>query len=375
MTRLKYRDPADGLYKLLPVGGGGGSEEVVISAGVAPALNEELWVDLSEVGPIYDWSYADNRYLLNGFRNAVRNGDMSIAQRGNGPFTSGYTVDGWFPVFVGGAVSITRTPASAGGSALLVTAVSGQTATSHYADIRQYIEDVNTLNGKTVTLSFLAKAASGTPQMAVMLSQMFGTGGSSSVTTAVQVVTLSSTLTRYSATFVLPSTAGKTIGADDSQLRVIFRLSSGTDYTSGGIPLQNNTFTLTEVQLEEGAAKTPFERLPQQQQLAWCQRYFWHHQADVDPDTAWVGHCISATAVYAPVKYPVTMRAVPTVVNTATWLTRSATGSGTTVSGFSAPTNASQEGLTLIATTTGMVAGNASELMLRSNGFSASAEL
>lgn len=50
MTRLKYLDPADGLYKLLPVGGSGGGtapDEVYVGPTEPPDPDVELWYDTS----------------------------------------------------------------------------------------------------------------------------------------------------------------------------------------------------------------------------------------------------------------------------------------------------------------------------------------
>lgn len=284
MTRLKYLDPADGQYKLLPVGGGtgGGPDEVTISPDAPGSPYTDLWVDTDAPAPVVDWSVADNRYLASGFRNQFRNGDMQIAQRGNGPWTTnGYMADGWQQTFTGGAVSTSRVPQAPGaGPPLMVTTVSGQSAANHYASFMQAIEDVNTFSGQTVTMSFSMKAASGAPKVCVELQQVFGTGGSPSPTVTTLVkdqLAISTTLSRYSFTFTVPSVAGKTLGANgNSHLLVIINYSLGSNYApgEGTIGVQNNTFSITDVQLEAGNTASPFERLPVQQQLAWCQRYF-----------------------------------------------------------------------------------------------------
>ena len=81
-------------------------------------------------------------------RNVVRNGDMSIWQRGYGPHTSAYACsDGWMNSFTGATpTSVSRVIAPVGsGSALLQATVSGQAATADWASILQRIENVETL--------------------------------------------------------------------------------------------------------------------------------------------------------------------------------------------------------------------------------------
>ena len=58
MTRLKYLDPADGQYKLLPVGGGGGgatgpNEVFVGTSDPGTSTGFELWYDTDAVDPYY----------------------------------------------------------------------------------------------------------------------------------------------------------------------------------------------------------------------------------------------------------------------------------------------------------------------------------
>jgi hypothetical protein len=254
-------------------------------------------------------------------RNVFRNGDMGIAQRGNGAFTgSQITADGWWQYFSGGTSSTTRTVQALGlGSPLLVTTLAGQAAAGDFMMIDHHIEGVGTLSGATVTLSFSAKAASGTPKIGIELDQYFGAGGSPSTRTytAVGTVTLSTTLTRYTVTTTIPSVVGKTLGTDGSDfLGIDFFYSAGSTYASraSSIGIQNNTFSITDIQLETGPTVTSFEKLSQQAQLAWCQRYFWRMSSQ---GANWfrfgVGVVRAGTIADVSIQYPVTMRVTPTV--------------------------------------------------------------
>jgi len=221
-------------------------------------------------------------------RNVVRNGDMSIAQRGNGSFTTTgvYTADGWTKDHVGGTHTVNRTttapgslPGGSAASAVLDVITSGQAAAGDFSSITQRVESVRTLAGQQATLSFIAYAATGTPKIGVEVIQFFGSGGSPSslVLTAMGAVTLSTTSTRYTVALTVPSIAGKTLGTNgDDRLQINLWTSAGSTFAAraGSIGIQNSTISITDVQLEAGPVATPFERLPQQTQLAWCQRYF-----------------------------------------------------------------------------------------------------
>ena len=126
------------------------------------------------------------------------------------------------------------------------------------------IEGVNTCAGKIITLSFYAKADATKP-LGVSMVQNFGSGGSSPVYIAGQLVPLSSGWARYSLQFQLPSMSGKTIGTDSS-LQVVFWFDGGSTvvgtYNISSMVQQSGTFDLACVQLEEGTVATPFEELP-----------------------------------------------------------------------------------------------------------------
>jgi hypothetical protein len=209
-------------------------------------------------------------------KNKIINGDFGIWQRGSSfsPATSDtYTADRWFQNSGNNTDNfITRqtfTPGTAPvagyeGEYYLrwVTNPAGSGGT--FKNLTQRVEDVRTLSGQTVTLSFWAKADAAR-DVSTLLQQNFGSGGSASVNTSGTTFTLTTSWVRYSTTVTLPSVAGKTIGSS-SFLRVNF-----------GLPL-NTAFTIEfwGVQLEAGSVATPFQTATGtlQGELAACQRYY-----------------------------------------------------------------------------------------------------
>ena len=270
-----------------------------------------------------------NDYLspYQGFRNAIINGDFRINQRGFTSLTSGaYFFDRWS--FGNNTGTVTVTPQTFAVGSPAVTGyesptfarqvVSGQSGTSALAYIDQKIEDVRTFANSTITISFWAKAASGTPKIALEILQNFGSGGSpsSSVFTYVNQVTISTTWARYSITTIVPNINDKTIGstANTSFLQIQFWTSAGSDFNSrtGSLGIQSNTFDFWGVQVERGPVATPFEQRPIQTELALCQRYFYN------PSTVYGTTFMSMnTNQFGEIltwAFPVTMRAVPTAV-------------------------------------------------------------
>ena len=146
-----------------------------------------------------------------------------------------------------------------------ITNLGGASGNTFY-DFSTQIEGVDTLQNKQVTISFYARSASGSNQIVVKTEQYFGGGGGSApvFNTSAPITIAVGVWQRYSVTFQLALTAGKTLGGNgDNTLNVIFTL-----------PL-NTTFDLylACVQIEEGATASPFEVPPYAETFEQCQRY------------------------------------------------------------------------------------------------------
>ena len=253
-------------------------------------------------------------------RNKIINGKMNIAQRGTG-FTDPndvYTLDRWkinVDSLTGAAWSVSQDTTAQDainyGNLLRysVTTVGSMT----FADIRQPIEDVRTLQGKQVTVSFLLRYGAVGKTITARLEQNFGSGGSAQVITTVFTATGSTDagFTRYSGTVTLPSVAGKTIGAGNS-LALVLKLTA---------PNAGDYVDVTHVQLEEGSVATPFEQRPIGTELALCRRYYEKSYAlGTAPATAtptnmvqeWV---VSGAGAYqsSGVRFTQEKRALPTI--------------------------------------------------------------
>ena len=119
-------------------------------------------------------------------KNKIINGDFFVNQRAFTSTTSlGYCFDRFATNFsvVGGttASAQTFTPGTApvaGYEArnFFRAVTTSQTGTSNIVQLYQMIEDVRTLAGQTATISFWAKAASGTPKIGIEMVQQFGSG-------------------------------------------------------------------------------------------------------------------------------------------------------------------------------------------------------
>ena len=268
--------------------------------------------------------------LPSSFRNLIINGDFRINQRAFTSITASdtYGFDRWAFQASGGTSTMTPqtftvgSPAATGyeSANFCRLATSGQTLTGHYSILYQKIEDVRTFANSTVTVSFWAKAASGTPKIALEFGQVFGTGGSPSadVNTYAGQSTISTSWARYSITATVPSITGKTIGttANTSLLGMNFWVSAGSTFNSrtGSIGLQNNTFDIWGVQIERGSVATPFEQRPIQQELAMCQRYYYRF-IDGSGQPIGLGMYTFTSLVAFYITFPVTMRIAPVLVS------------------------------------------------------------
>lgn len=271
-------------------------------------------------------------------KNRIINGDFYINQRAfSSSTTSGaYNFDRWQQVFSGGTQTITPQTFTLGAAPVagyegktfcrIVTA--SQSAAGDYSAQTQKMESVRTFAGQTVTVSFWAKASTGTPNIGISGLQNFGTGGSPSanviVTGTVQAIT--SSWARYSATLTVPSISGKTIGTNnDDYFRADIWTSAGTTISGLGYPavgVQNVTIDIWGVQVEAGATATPFQTASGslEGELAMCQRYYYRVTADRAFSVLASGFASSTTVARLTAPFPVTMRVQPTAVE---WTTLS----------------------------------------------------
>ena len=229
---------------------------------------------------------------------------------------------------------------------------SGFTGVDTIVNLRQTIEDVRTLANQTVTVSFWAKAATGTPNIGFQFSQQFGSGGTTAVNTSFGIKTITTSWQRYSFTGTLPSIAGTTIGSGSFLLSSIW-VSQGSNF-SAGVPqvgVQNNTFDVWGVQIEAGNVATPFQTASGSigGELALCQRYYFRNTPGTGYGiVATGGVCFSTTTALFGLQFPVTMRIYPTSPEwgnlqlfdsgntqyTLSAVTVSALNSGPSISGF-----------------------------------------
>jgi hypothetical protein len=267
-------------------------------------------------------------------KNAIINGDFGVWQRGAGAFTGltgTYSSDRWTFYGQGSGVSHsatreTFTPATA--------PVAGYEGTFFYRDVItsgadaatqmiviQKIEDVRKFAGQTVTVSFWAKANTGTPKVGIEFYQDFGSGGSGAVSGTGQSVTISTSWARYSATFSVPSISGKTVGTGSSLfLNLWLSAGSSSATRSGTVGLQSGTFDIWGVQVEAGSVATAFQTATGtiQGELAACQRYYYRFTQAEGSGLTGQGIASSTTVARCLIQHPVVMRVAPTSMDYST---------------------------------------------------------
>lgn len=245
-------------------------------------------------------------------KNRIINGDFGIWQRGTSftnPADNGFTVDRFRQNSnASGRTAIWSQQSFAPGNAIpgyeptfffrYAQTVAGTGAT--YTNfLIQPIEDARTFAGQTITLSFWAKADAART-VTPILGQEFGSGGSTSLYTTGNSVTLTTSWVRYSFPFFLPSVSGKTFGAGNT-LSVILAAANNIV----------QTIDIWGLQLESGNVATPFTTATGNpaSELAACQRYFVRYGAN----TIAVGNYFSSNNFYPTLWHKVTMRVAPSV--------------------------------------------------------------
>ena len=252
-------------------------------------------------------------------KNAVINGAFDNWQRGTSiSLTSNvntYAADRFVAVctYSAGSSTVTRqtfTPGTApvsGYEAQYFSRLTCGTTTTVWG-YRQRLEDVRTFAGQTVTLSFWIKASAANATTAIQFAQVFGSGGSSTVTVDLTGPSITTSWQRFTVTAAIPSVSGKTIGTS-SYLEM-------TVYSTTGIATSLAVDTWGW-QVEAGSTATAFQTATGtiQGELAACMRYYYKIQSGNNlPISLAVGD--SSNIALAAVVLPVPMRTGPTLDQT-----------------------------------------------------------
>ena len=257
----------------------------------------------------------------------VINSAMQVWQRGTsiGSITSTatYTADRWCAIS-GASTTVTVSRQTTSDTtnlpniqyALRQQRNSGQTGTSQ-VQLSQSMETINSIPfaGKTVTMSFYARAGANFSSTSSNLSAYLTTGTGtdqnafSTYTGASYTITSNVTLTTTWQRFSVTGTVGSTV----TELAPTFL------YTPVGTAGTNDYYEVTGVQVEVGSQATPFrtQGITYQQELALCQRYYFRNVNGASTGVfAGGGVAFSTTAGIVPVVMPVPMRITPTTLDT-----------------------------------------------------------
>ena len=279
---------------------------------------------------------------ISGARNRIINGDMRIDQRNGGasvtPTTTGYTLDRWFAGLSQSSKYSVQRNAGSVAPPVGFTNYLGVTSLSAYSvlstdtfTIQQRIEGFNVADlgwgaagAQSITLSFWVR------------SSITGTHSGSLWNNAFNraypfIFTVSASNTWEQKTVTIAGDTSGTWAVDNSiGIGLSFNLGSGSSSsaTAGAwgstgvnaatgavsvVGTNGATFYITGVQIESGSVATPFERRSYEQELALCQRYC-TSLANGNTCSIGIGQAFSASAAGATVRFPVTMRAAPTLV-------------------------------------------------------------
>jgi hypothetical protein len=340
--------------------------------------------DIRALGDAIDTSVWNVGYGQAG-KNKIINGDFAVNQRAFTSTTTSdtYGFDRWFAPLNDGTCTYsaqTFTPGAApvaGYEAANFARIqtTGQTLTTARAAFNQKIENVRTFAGQTVTVSFWAKAATGTPNVSTEFAQNFGTGGSPSASvTAIGVnkIAITTSWVRYSVSVSIPSISGKTLGTtvNTGHLQFALYVSAGSFYDArtNNLGIQSNTFDIWGVQVEYGSTATPFQTATGtiQGELAACQRYYYRITPSAIGNRLASAACDSITLSESVIQFPVTLRTAPTALEqSGTAADYTLRVAGSTITCSSVPTFLNATPFTVgtnFAVAAGLVAGQAANI-------------
>jgi hypothetical protein len=305
--------------------------------------------------------------------NYLVNSSFLIWQRATSQTTSGYgSDDRWSNDNLGSTKTASRQTSTDTERAFFNspyysrTVVSSVAEAGNFALKAQRIEDVTKLAGKTITVSFWAKADA-SKNVVITLDQRFGTGGSPSAnlfSADFKKVALTSTWQYKTVTLVLPSIVGKTLGTDGihtTATTFAFWFDAGSNFNARADSLgqQSGTFDIAEVKLEVGSVATPFSLAGGDYagELQKCMRYYEKISADTGFGRFGTGFVASPTSAWATVLFA-KKRRPPDITSFGNFIVAS-----TNIQPGSITVDAvSTTSANLILTTTGQTAGQAFQL-------------
>ena len=256
-------------------------------------------------------------------KNPVLNSNFSVWQRGTSiaiaASASGYSADRWCAASQGanGAMTVSRQATSDTTNlpniqyCARVQRNSGQTGTSPILLVNSF-ESINSipLAGKTVTMSFYARAGANFSTTGIGANIISGTGtdqnraivgytGEVSITGS---ATLTTTWQRFTVSGIIPATA--------TEIATYF------SYTPTGTAGANDYFEVTGVQLEVGSTASAYapNGATYQGELAACQRYY-YRQNGTNNTPFGFGMSASTTSFRLSLPYKQPMRVSPSSID------------------------------------------------------------
>ena len=314
-------------------GGGSGSESAVGGSGGSGMVEIREYIK-------------NGNYVENGFKNIIINGDMRIAQRGTS-FTisqtsSVYTLDRWKQEnnHNAGSIAVSQ-DFSVSPSAGVINSIkiSNPNGNDSGMDSDQFIVLLQKIEGHNVrpfieenlVLSFWVRSSK-----AGVYCVSLRNGGYDRSYVHEFTINDNNTWERKAVVFPMNYSGGTWDYGDGTGLILTFCLAGGSSYqtTKGSwrngnyfctsnqtnwLNETDNSFYLTNVQLEEGTVPTSFEQRPIVNELKLCQRYYQQIGGNQNDLYYRISSAPTNNQFGLTFVLPTTMRALPTVTKHGTW--------------------------------------------------------
>jgi len=292
------------------------------TAAPASPAQGAVWVDTTSPG-------ADpTQYQLSN-RNKIHNGGMRVAQRGTSgagstaATTAGFSgIDRWMAYRAAFATGLTWSQQSASlpsgfANSLRVQRDNANATTGACWVTQTFENEASTpFQGQPVVLSFWAKAGANfsAASSALNVNLVSGTGTEATAVTTSGPAFTTGSANEINTTVTLTTSWQRFVLTDTALTSGLTQIAVSFGFTPVGTASTNDWFEITGVQLEIGTALTPYEARPIQQDVALCQRYYYRITGQSSTGSPiGVGLASATTTAIINCKFPVLMRAVPTL--------------------------------------------------------------